>query len=182
MLCSALQVQVSNPDDSILEPATCGDLSLSQPGTQLKTLSPCVKALDRTISELLTPRSTFPPRVNVKGVYVLAVGKIQSSDDAKGKGKGGKGPGKGMKGKGKAIPTKSVRRASIYVMEPDTGCAVAQLDWRQHCAEQFDPRDYLQQFGQAPNCCKRWVVSGAGQCQLSRGHPQPKRCGRDHGL
>ena len=50
-----------------------------------------------------------------------AIGKPVRLDEAKGKGKGVRGAGKGSNGKGKPTMVKSSLRASIFVLEPDTG-------------------------------------------------------------
>ena len=92
-------------------------------------MAPGSKAPDRTITDLLAPRASLPPRINVKGVYVVAVGKPVPADAAKGKGKGAKGAGKGVKGKGKPTMSKQSLRVSIYVLEPDTGL-VMWLNWQ----------------------------------------------------
>ena len=92
-------------------------------------MAPGSKAPDRTITDLLAVRASLPPRINVKGVYVVAVGKPVPADAAKGKGKGAKGAGKGVKGKGKPTMSKQSLRVSIYVLEPDTGL-VMWLNWQ----------------------------------------------------
>ena len=79
------------------------------------------KQRTKTISELLVPRASLPSRINVKGLCVDAIGKPVRLDEAKGKDKGVRGAGKGSNGKGKPTMVKSSLRASIFVLEPDTG-------------------------------------------------------------
>ena len=73
----------------------------------------------KTIAELKEPKASFPPRICLNAVHVVAVGKVVVDDGAKGKGKGKKGT-QGGKGKGKVGTSKAMQKVSLHVVDPDT--------------------------------------------------------------